>query len=321
VKIGLRSVAAVLPPETRTLRQLQEDNRLISEVSSLEALGFEKIHVATGQYDAGWLALEAAQKALTTARLTPDEIDLVIWASALPDNHVRPQAIKPTSEMDQLLSRFNYNASWLQETLGLDRARVTGIAQQGCAGMFSALASAQAFLTADPRLRNVLCVGVDVLPPHAPREILYNLISDAACAVILSKEEVQCTWQAFHQVSKGYYWNIVEKQKEIIASYFPTSRIVIRELLSQARLEPQDMTWILPTGVSQSSWSILARLIGVKEEKIYRAPVSFGHTVAADNLLHLQSLIESGRARPGDKLMLFTYGFGSTWAGLILEMT
>jgi hypothetical protein len=92
-----------------------------------------------------------------------------------------------------------------------------------------------ALLVSDPSLRNILCVGVDALPEGAPWEIFYNLISDAGCAVILSRESLQCRRRSFHQVSKGYYWNIVEKQKEIIASYFPSSRAVINFRKSASR--------------------------------------------------------------------------------------
>jgi 3-oxoacyl-[acyl-carrier-protein] synthase III len=111
----------------------------------------------------------------------------------------------------------------------------------------------------------------------------------------------------------------VEKQKEIIASYFPTSRAVIRELLCKAGISAADVRWILPTGVSKSSWDILASIASLDPSRIYRGPSNFGHTIAADNLLHLESLLESEKAFPGDQLLLFTYGFGSTWCGLILE--
>jgi 3-oxoacyl-[acyl-carrier-protein] synthase III len=111
----------------------------------------------------------------------------------------------------------------------------------------------------------------------------------------------------------------VEKQKEIIACYFPTSRAVIRELLATAGMSANDVHWILPTGVSKSSWDILANIASLDPSRIYRAPANFGHTIAADNLLHLESLLESKRALPGDRMLLFTYGFGSTWCGLILE--
>ena len=226
---------------------------------------------------------------------------------------------RPRPPVEELLCLFNYRASWLQEELHLDNARVTGVAQQGCAGMFSALSMGHALLVSDPSLRNILCVGVDALPEGAPREILYNLISDAGCAVTLSRENLQCRWRSFHQVSKGYYWNIVEKQKEIIASYFPTSRAVIRELLGKAGIGAADVRWILPTGVSKSSWDILANIASLDPSRIYRAPANFGHTVAADNLLHLESLLASKKALTGDQMLLFTYGFGSTWCGLILE--
>ena len=317
--VGLRAVAAVLPPRTRNVDELQRGGLLVSDVAVLEELGFEKVHVCDATHDVGWLALESARRAMAQARVEPAETDVLIWASALGETHVQNPGLAARRPIEELLGQFHYRASWLQEELQLDHARVTAVAQQGCAGMFSALSTAHALLVSDPSLRNILCVGVDALPEGAPREILYNLISDAACAVVLSRENLQCRWRSFHQVSKGYYWNIVEKQKEIIASYFPTSRAVIRELLDKAGIGASAVRWILPTGVSKSSWDILANIASLDSNRIYRAPANFGHTIAADNLLHLESLLASKKARAGDQLLLFTYGFGSTWCGLILE--
>ena len=317
--VGLRGIAAVLPPHSRDLRELDCSRLLVSDRSALEELGFEMVHVCDGAHDVGWLALESARLAITRAEVKPAEIDVLIWASALSETHVKEARSAPLTPMEKLLSGFNYRASWLQEELHLDNARALGVAQQGCAGMFNALSIAHALLFSDPSLTNILCVGVDALPEAAPREILYNLISDAGCAVVLSRGNLHCRWRSFHQVSKGYYWNTVEKQKEIIASYFPTSPAVIRELLTKAGIGATDIRWILPTGVSKGSWDILADIVSLDPGRIYRTPVNFGHTIAADNLLHLQSLLESKKSLPGDQLLLFTYGFGSTWCGLILE--
>jgi 3-oxoacyl-[acyl-carrier-protein] synthase III len=317
--VGLRGIAAVLPSHTRDLKELERSRLLVSDRAALEELGFEKVHVCDAAYDVDWLALESARSAMTQAEVKPADINVLIWASALSETHVQQPRSARLTPMEELLSGFNYRASWLQEELHLDNARVMGVAQQGCAGMFNALTMAHAFLLSDPSLTNILCVGVDALPAAAPREILYNLISDAGCAVVLSRANLHCRWRSSHQVSMGYYWNIVEKQKEIIASYFPTSRAVIRELLTKAGIGASDIRWILPTGVSKSSWDILANIASLDPKRIYRAPSNFGHTIAADNLLHLQSLLESKKSLPGDQLLLFTYGFGSTWCGLILE--
>lgn len=318
--IGFSGVAGVLPPVRATLAELEKQGLLVSTAETLADLGFSHAHLADPEHDAGWLALTAAREALRDARLEPGAIDVLIWASALPENHVHGFSIVPVGKsIDALLARFNYNASWLQETLGLDRASIIGNAQQGCSGMFSALRTARALIAAEPRVNHVLCVGVDVLPPGSPREILYNVISDAASAVVVSRGATRDRWVGYHQLSKGYYWNIPEKQKEIIASYFPTSRLVITQLLAQTGLAARDLDWLVPTGVGADSWRILAQLLGMSPEKIYKGAQAFGHTVAADNFIHLAEIRREQRVTPGQKLLLFTYGFGSSWCGLILE--
>ena len=320
VTIGFSGVAGVLPPLRLSLEQLAGQQLLVSTPETLAGLGFSRACLADQDHDACWLAKTAAQSALRDAGLAAEAIDVIIWASALPENHIRPgpPGAAPTP-IDALLARFNYSASWLQEELGLERASIIGNAQQGCGGMFSALRTAHALLVAEPHLQHVLCVGVDVLPAGAPREILYNVISDAASAVVLSRGCKRDRWIGYHQLTKGYYWNVVEKQKEIIASYFPTSRAVIRQLLQQTKLAPADIGWLIPTGVNADSWRILAQLVGMAPDKVWQGRESFGHTVAADNFIHLQEIRAQGSVPAGEKLLLFTYGFGSSWCGLILE--
>jgi 3-oxoacyl-[acyl-carrier-protein] synthase-3 len=318
--IGLTGVAGALPPQRVSLAELDARRLLISTPDTLTSLGFSHAHISDAEHDAGWLAQTATRAALREAQLEPGAIDVLIWASALPENHVRPfKTTANTAPIDNLLAKFNYNASWLQDALGLDRASIIGNAQQGCSGMFSALRTARALIASEPRVQHVLCVGVDVLPPGSQREILYNVISDAASAVVVSRNATRDRWIGYHQLSKGYYWNIPEKQKEIIASYFPTSRLVITQLLAQTGLKPTDLDWIIPTGVGADSWRILAQLLGLSPDKIYQGASSWGHTVAADNFLHLADIRAHNRIPAGQRLLLFTYGFGSSWCGLILE--
>jgi 3-oxoacyl-[acyl-carrier-protein] synthase III len=234
-------------------------------------------------------------------------------ARSLSDSHTRPVPGDP------LLGRFAYSASWLQHELGLHRASVHGVAQQGCSGMFAALRTAHALLVAEPELQHVLCVGVDVLPATESREILYTLISDAAAAVVVSRHSPRDRWSGFHQVSKGYYWDVPARQNEIITSYFPTSRLVIQQLLARHRLRPADIDCIVPTGIGANSWSVLTRLCGFDPGRLFSSAQRFGHTVAADSFLHLAELRARGGVAAGSRLLLFTYGFGSSWCGLLLQ--
>src|SRR3974390_1610061 len=72
------------------------------------------------------LLLRAARETLTNAAVAPNEVDLVIHFSALPES----QMVRPGSSA--LLDRFTYISSWLKEQLGLTKARVAGVQQQGC---------------------------------------------------------------------------------------------------------------------------------------------------------------------------------------------
>src|SRR5688500_8538087 len=117
--IGLSGVAGVLAPGRRGLASLAAREQLVSAPETLPELGFTHAHIADSTHDAGWLAASAVRAALNDAAIEPAAIDVLIWASALPENHVLPTTTAATSTMDALLGRFHYRGSWLQNELGL----------------------------------------------------------------------------------------------------------------------------------------------------------------------------------------------------------
>lgn len=272
----------------------------------------------TGAYTAGEpyaMASQAAHHALADAALAPESIDLLLYIGALADSH----QVRAASRRESVLSRFCYPGSRLQDELGASRAVVSGVAQQGCAGLFSALRSARAVIASEPEVEHVLCVGADALPAGSTREIMYNVISDAGCAAIVSRGPAPFRWLAYHQVTKGYYWNVPQRSNEIIASYFPTARAVILETLRRACLTPDGVDLLIPTGVNDSTWPILLRLCGIPEERLFRPERKFGHTIAADSFLQLAEARAAGALHPGMHVLLFTFGFGSSWCALLLR--
>ena len=305
--IYLRSLGTSLPERWVGLDAL----RLRSKPEVLAGFGFTGAAIAD---DLDPLVLEAARQAL--GDLAPTEVGALLYASALASGHTRASAT-PSGDV---LDAFCYRASWLQDALSLDRAVVSGIAQQGCAGMFSALRQARALLLAEPELENVLCVGADAFGAEGTREILYNVVSDAACAVMLSRNVGWARWLGHAQISQGYYWDVPAREVELIAAYFPTARAVIRKALAQAQLEPGEIDLIIPTGVNAASWPILLRLCGLAEDRLYQPQARFGHTIAADSLIYLSEARTRGVLRGGQRVLLFTYGFGSSWCALILEV-
>jgi 3-oxoacyl-[acyl-carrier-protein] synthase-3 len=264
------------------------------------------------------MAFEAAQQALADAGLAAADVDLLVWASARPENHVRPGCEHDPASPD-LFDGFRYQSGWLQEAIGLDNADVIAVAQQGCSTMFSALRTARAILATEPERTHALCVAADVLPHGATREILYNVISDGACAVVMSRGCERDRWRGFRQISRGYYWDPVERAPEIMASYFLIGRQVIQELLQANGVTPDEIDVVVPTGVNRTSWDVMLHLMGIPADRLYVGSESFGHTISADSFIHLEHLRRSGRVEPGALVLMFTYGFGSSWCALLLE--
>ena len=151
----------------------------------------------------GMTDLQIVFEALSDAGVLPREIDVLVCASARPESHVKASSIADPSPRDEVMQGFRYRSAWLQDLLDLHNAEVMAVSQQGCATMFSALRVAHALLVTEPRIQHVLCVGVDVLPTGACREILHNIVSDGACAVVVSRGGTIEKWVACRQLSRG----------------------------------------------------------------------------------------------------------------------
>ena len=318
-EVGLSGVAGILPPRRHDLTELTASGLLSSSPEALSAFGFERAHLCDASCPPEEMALDAARAAMSDAGLQPHEVDVLVWASARPENHLRGAGRAARTDAGGVMQGFRYSSAWLQNALELHNAEVMAVGQQGCTTMFAALRVARAILLAEPGRQHALCVGVDVLPPGAPREILYNVVSDAACAVVVSRGCATERWLGYRQLSRGYYWDPAACGPEIVAAYFPTAKAVIEQLLAEQGLRPGDVDVVVATGVNRSSWDILMRLVGIPEDRLFRGLPSFGHTITSDSFLYLEELRRLGQIQQGSRLLLFTYGFGSSWCGLLLE--
>lgn len=309
--VGLAALAYYLPPKTLSLETLARTGRIESNRKTLREFGFSKVRVAE-RASAHDLAERAVARLFRRSRIRPADVDVILYASALPigipRNPASPAAL------------FHYPATLLQYRFGMPQASVIGISQAGCVSFLSATRLAADMIRAEPPIHRVLCVSSDVLPPAGKREVLYNLISDAACAAIVERRSERNRLVAFSQVTKGFYWDSENKGNEIIASYFPTARFVIQDALEKARLRLSDIRLIIPHNVNRKSWEILLKLLGARKTQFFGRNIGAkGHTIAADNIINLLDAIQSRRIRRGDYVLLFTFGFGAHWACMVLQ--
>jgi 3-oxoacyl-[acyl-carrier-protein] synthase-3 len=324
--VGIDAVAYWLPPGAPTLDELHAAGKLRGAPETLAAFGFERARVADGESHVD-MAMRAVGALLDETAVSPDEIDLVLYAGALTSSSTMATAPAPDGavlRMTDVMEFFQYPVSRVQSEFDLTRAAVAGVDQQGCASIFSALRLGRAMLLAERDLRAVLCVSADRLPPGAPRELVYNVVSDGACAALLRRgtaaAPVANRIVACSQVTKGAFWDAGSLESEVIAAYFPTARTVIQDTLRKAGLTIDDIAWIIPHNVSLRSWEILLGLLGAPRERLFADNIArVGHTIASDNLLNLRDAVDAGVVRAGDYLLLFTFGYGLNWSCMVVQ--
>ncbi len=318
--ICVRATAYALPEVSRTVRQLEGDGALESGAQMLERFGFGSVHVATAETPYS-LALEASARLLDEEQIDPASIGLLIYGGT-------PSAMAFASHDKAELGaaalctedRFKFPATRLQYDLGLEGAAVLALDQLACATLFGAVRVARALMEAEG-IDRALCVASEFYPLLAGREAIYNCTSDAACAVLLERGGERNAIAGAATITKGYYWDAAAMREEVVASYFPTAVHAIARTLESAQWKPEDVDWVIPHNVSVRSWEILLRLAGLPKAKLWSSNVStHGHTLAGDNFMNLRDALADGTVRPGDRALLFSYGYGAHWSGLALEV-
>lgn len=317
---GITAVSCAFPRATRSLDELDERGLLESRPGMLREFGFEHVHVAEHE-SAFELAVEAAGRLLEEQAVDPESVGLIIYAGT-PGTvaFARADALPEDGSPFRTTDRFKYPAARLQYELGLVRAAVIGLDQLACTSLFAAVRLARAVCLAE-ECERVLCVASEFFPADAGREAIFNCTSDAAVALLVEHTSTRNLIRSSVQVSKGYYWDCDDRRNEIVASYFPTSRHVMLAAIEQAGWTPADVDWVLPHNVSVRSWEILMGIMRLPNARLRLDNVArHGHTLAGDNFITLRDATADGSLAVGDRLLLFSYGFGAHWTALTLEV-
>ncbi len=308
--VGIRALSYRFGSRTVGLEDLEEKGFLSSTAETLRGFGFDRVHIAETGEDLGYLAASAL---LREHDVDPLDIDtLIVFGGLPPEPAVVPEGAEPTG-------LFRYAAGRLQHALGLTRASAFAVGQQGCAAVLSALRVSRGLLAAGDA-RNVLCVGIDVVPPGMRREVVYNVLSDGACAMLVSTPWERLRPVAFRQVTKGYYWDTPVRRDEVVAAYFPTARNAIRDAVSAAGLTLDDVALVVPDNVSRRSWEILLGLLEIPEERAFLGNAAVrGHAITADLVVNLHDAMATRELPPEAPIALFTFGFGANWGAAVLR--
>jgi len=281
--------------------------------------GIRQRHIAEPSQASSDLGVEASRAALAAARIIPQEIDLIIAATATPD-YIFPST-----------------ACIMQAKLGMKGCAAFDI-QAVCSGFVYALAIADKMIRSGQH-RCALIVGTEVYSRILDWKDRGTavLFGDGAGAVILradSKPGIMAS--VLH--ADGSYVDILSVPGNVCGGKIVGSPFlqmdgqavfkfavkvldeVARETLALCGLTPSDIDWLIPHQANARILEATARKLGIDLSKLVVTVDLHGNTSAASVPLALDVAIRDGRIKPGHKVMLQGVGGGFTWGASLVEM-
>ena len=272
------------------------------------------------------LAYNASIKAIEKAKISVDDIDLIIVATISPD------APMPST------------ACYLQKKLKAFNAVAFDIAA-ACSGFIYGTTMAKAFISSG-LYKKVLVVGVEALSrvtDWTDRNTCV-LFGDGAGAMILEASQEENDIISTYLGTDGTHTEIlnipaggatcpttketVEQRlqfvkmvgKEVFKVAVSKMALSVNKAQELAGLTDNDIDLYIPHQANLRIIEAVAKKAGVTKEKVYINVHKYGNMSAATTIIALDEAIQEGRIKKGDLVELVAFGAGLTWGACILKI-
>jgi len=299
-------------------RTIQTSDAWIQERS-----GIRERRIAADGEKTSDLALAAARDALARADVDPTSLDLIVLATATPDQ------------------TFPATATRVQAQLGAHGCIAFDL-QAVCTGFIYALTTADAFVRTG-QARTALVIGAETFSRILDWEDRGTcvLFGDGAGAVVLRAEEGRGAPHdrgilSAHLHADGRQHDLLYvdggpsstqttghlrmQGREVFRHAVVNMAEVVHEALDANGLAVADLDWLVPHQANQRILDSTARKIGLPPEKVVSTVAHHANTSAASVPLALDEAIRDGRIRPGHLVLLEGMGGGFTWGSVLVRL-
>lgn len=285
-----------------------------------ERTGIRERHIAAEGEFTSDLAIAAAKKALANAKISASDIDLVIVATATPDD------------------TFPATACRVQGELGITRGAAFDV-QAVCTGFIYALAVADNFIKVG-QFNKALVIGAETFSRILDWKDRGTcvLFGDGAGAVVLSAANgngngtdrgilntqlhADGRYRDLLYVDGGpsrtrTVGHLRMSGKEVFRHAVVNLTRVVHEALEAANLTPADIDWLVPHQANLRILEGTARKLNVDPSRVVVTIGKHGNTSAASVPLALNEAVSDGRIRQGQVVLMEAMGGGFTWGSAL----
>jgi 3-oxoacyl-[acyl-carrier-protein] synthase III len=295
----------------------------------VERTGIKERHYIEDGVGSSDLALEASRKALKSAGLKPEDLDLIVLATLSPDYY------------------FPGSGVMVQHKLGCRDIAAIDVRAQ-CSGFIYALSIADQFIKTG-KYERVLVIGTEVqscgLDFTTNGRDMSVLFGDGAGAVVLSACDEDRGILSTHLHSHGENFDklwtyapaacrVPRITKEMLDSGLQYPKMdgkfifrlaidkfceVINEALSANNYKLEDLDLFIPHQANLRISLMVGRKLGLPEEKLFNNIQKYGNTTAATIPIAITEALEQGKIKDGSLVCLASFGSGLTWASALIR--
>ena len=283
----------------------------------VERTGIRNRYIAGEGETTATLAHAAAVKAIEHAGLNASDIDLIVLATATPDQ------------------TFPSSATKVQAMLGINDCIAFDV-HAVCTGFLYALTVADSMLRTGSA-KTALVIGSETFSRILDWEDRATcvLFGDGAGAMVLKSEEGERGILATSLHADGRHNELLfvdggpsttqtvgklrMKGREVFRHAVVNLAGVLNEVLAAAGLEAADIDWVVPHQANARILDATARKLGLPPEKIIVTLDRHANTSAASVPLAFDTAIRDGRIKRGDLIVLEAMGGGFTWGAAALR--
>jgi 3-oxoacyl-[acyl-carrier-protein] synthase-3 len=271
------------------------------------------------------MGAEAARRALASAGVAAEDVDIIIVATITPD------------------MGFPNTACFVQAKIGAKNAFCFDI-EAACSGFVYALDIARQYIGTGSA-RTALVIGaekISCITDWTDRSMCV-LFGDAAGAAVVQSVPGRSGILASVMKSDGTLSDLLKlpgggsrhpTSPETIAQGLHYMKMegrdvfkhavtcmtdVARRALERAGLTVDDLDLIIPHQANQRIVSAIGERLGGAPEKYFVNLDRYGNTSAASVILALDEAHRMGRLQRGDRVLLVAFGGGFTWGATVLE--
>jgi 3-oxoacyl-[acyl-carrier-protein] synthase-3 len=309
-------VGSALPKRRVTNAELAESVDT-SDQWIVERTGIRSRYVAAEGETTASLATEAARRALDHAGIDALDIDLIVLATATPDQ------------------TFPSSATKVQAALGINDCIAFDV-HAVCTGFLYALSVADSMLRSS-NAKKALVIGAETFTRLLDWEDRTTcvLFGDGAGALVLSAEETDGGILATRLHADGRHNDLLfvdggpsttgtvgklrMKGREVFRHAVVNLAGVLNEVLEAAGLTAEQVDWVVPHQANARILDATAKKLGLPSEKIVVTVDEHANTSAASVPLAFDTAVKDGRIQRGDIVVLEAMGGGFTWGAAALR--